>query len=222
MFAKPKRRWNRPNLKAARSYGLTPVPRDPSRSAKGKLWRNSGPVRGLICAVRTGTILPKDSFMTRFTNSICSLSTSTHLDCTAVTSGNAFGGNRAPSRVHKSVTKVELREGSFRIVSHPPSPPIMCTSVSRTERKLPPRSRVNSSTLRVETACKTPLFAQRSSRAAVQRTGWHYLDLKLHSISKLFARLADTWLVIFCRSATGPGGNPRTAAHFAVSQLQAS
>src|ERR1700704_2823813 len=86
----------------------------------------------------------------------------THLNCTAATSGNAFGGNRAPSRVHKSVTKAELREGSFQIVSQPHSPPIMCTSVSRTERKLPPRSRVNSSTLRVETACKTLLFAQRS------------------------------------------------------------
>jgi hypothetical protein len=109
----------------------------------------------LICVVRTGSILPKDSFVTRFTNSTCSLSISAHLNCTAATSGNASGWNRAPGRVHKSVTKTELGDGSFQIVSQPHSPPIMCTSVSRTERKLPPRSRVNSSTLRVETACKT-------------------------------------------------------------------
>jgi len=90
----------------------------------------------LICAVRTGSILPKDSFVTRFTNSTCSLSTSAHLNCTAATSGNAFGRNRAPSRVHKSVTKAELGDGSFQHVSQPHSQPVMCTSVSRRERKL--------------------------------------------------------------------------------------
>jgi hypothetical protein len=47
----------------------------------------------------------------------------------------------------------------------PHSPPIMCNSVSRTERELPPRSRVNSSTLRVETACATGSGHQGQSRA---------------------------------------------------------
>src|SRR5580693_54958 len=103
-----------------------------------------------------------DPFVTRFTNSTWSLSTSAHFNCTAATSGNAFAVNRASCRVHKSVTKAELGNDSFQYVSQPHSPPMMCTSVSRTERKLPLRSRVNSSALRVETACKTLLFAQRS------------------------------------------------------------
>jgi hypothetical protein len=41
----------------------------------------------------------------------------------------------------------------------------MCTSVSRTERKLPPRSRVNSSALSAETACKDLLFALDPARS---------------------------------------------------------
>src|SRR6476646_1144841 len=51
---------------------------------------------------------------------------------------------------------------SFQYASQTHSPPMMWTSVSRTERKLPPRSRVNCSALSSETACKTLLFAQRS------------------------------------------------------------
>src|SRR5256885_16437843 len=105
---------------------------------------------------------PKDWWVTRFTNSICSFSTSAHFRRTAARSGNAFGLNRVSWRVHKSVRKAELGDGSIQYVSQVDSLPTMCTSVSRTERKLPPRSRVNSSALRVEAACKTLLFAQRS------------------------------------------------------------
>jgi hypothetical protein len=43
-----------------------------------------------------------------------------------------------------------------------PLPPMMCTRVSSTEQKLPPRSRVNASAVSAVAACKTLLFAQRS------------------------------------------------------------
>src|SRR5260370_29747553 len=122
----------------------------------------------LICVVRTGSIPPKDSFVTRFTNSTCSLSTSAHFDCTAARSGNAYGLNRASCRVHESVTKAELGDGSFQHVSQVLSAPTMCTNVSRTERKLPPRSRVNSSALRVETACKTLLSPSGRTRRVAE------------------------------------------------------
>ena len=55
-----------------------------------------------------------------------------------------------------------LWDGSFQYASQTHSPPMMCTSVSRTERKLPLRSHVNCSALSAETACKILLFAQRS------------------------------------------------------------
>jgi hypothetical protein len=55
-----------------------------------------------------------------------------------------------------------LWDGSFQYASEPHSPPMMCTSVSRTEWKLPPNSRVNCSALSAETARKILLFAQRS------------------------------------------------------------
>src|SRR5271156_980265 len=90
-------------------------------------------------------------------------SISAHFNCTAARSGNAFALNSASRCVHtNSVTNAELGDGSFQHVSQPHSLPTMCTSVSRTEPKLPPRSRVNSSALSVEAACKTLLFAQRS------------------------------------------------------------
>src|SRR5208283_5710571 len=99
----------------------------------------------LCCANRKHPSQGFVCYITRFTNSTCSLSTSAHFNCTAARSGNAFGLNRESCRVHKSVTKAELGDGSFQHVSQPHSPPTMCTSVSRTERKLPPRPRVNSS-----------------------------------------------------------------------------
>ena len=36
-----------------------------------------------------------------------------------------------------AVVPMKLRAGSFQIVNQPHSPPIMCTSVSRTERPAP-------------------------------------------------------------------------------------
>jgi hypothetical protein len=69
---------------------------------------------------------------------------------------------RMSCRVHKSVKKAEPGDASFQYVSQPHSPPRMWTSVSLTERKLPPRSRVNCSLLSAETARKTRWFAQRS------------------------------------------------------------
>src|ERR1700722_18960811 len=65
-------------------------------------------------------------------------------------------------RPHNSVTNAEVSDASFQIVSQPHSPLTMCTSVSRTEPKLPPRSRVNCSTLSADAACRTLLFAHRS------------------------------------------------------------
>jgi hypothetical protein len=114
----------------------------------------------LCCAKRKH--FSKDSFVTQLTNSTCSFSTSAHFNCTAATLGNATGLNRASRRIPKSVKKAELWDASFQYASQPHSSPMMCTSVSRTERKLPPRSRVNCSALSAETACKTLLFAQRS------------------------------------------------------------
>ena len=72
----------------------------------------------LICVSPTGSILVKDSLVTRFTNSTCSLSTCAHFNCTAARSGNAFGLNRASTRAHtRSVTKAELGHGSVQHVS---------------------------------------------------------------------------------------------------------
>jgi hypothetical protein len=105
--------------------------------------------RKLIAVVRTGSILAKDSLVRRFTNSIWSLSTSAHFNSTAATSGNALGVNRASWRAPKPVRKAEPGDGSCQYLSQPHSPPMMCTSVSRTERKLPPRSRVNCSASRL-------------------------------------------------------------------------
>jgi hypothetical protein len=52
--------------------------------------------------------------------------------------------------------------GRFLTISNRnPFAPPMCTSVSRTERKLPLRSRVNCSAVSAEAACKTLLFAQK-------------------------------------------------------------
>src|SRR6185369_16205672 len=101
----------------------------------------------LICVVRKGSIVSKDSSVTPFTNSACSFSTSTHFDCTAATLGNACGLNRASRRFLKPAKRVELWGGSFQYASQIHSPPIMWTSVSRTEPKLPPRSCVNCSEL---------------------------------------------------------------------------
>src|SRR6266568_2360829 len=56
-------------------------------------------VHHLICVVRKGSIVSKDSFVTLFTNSICSFSTSSHLTCNAATLENACGLNRASRRV---------------------------------------------------------------------------------------------------------------------------
>src|ERR1700761_3454338 len=73
-----------------------------------------------------------------------------------------FGSKIASIRFHKSVTNSEVSEVSFQIVSQPHSPLRMCISVSRTDPKLPPKSRVNCSLLSVEAACRTAWFAQRS------------------------------------------------------------
>src|ERR1700737_685646 len=69
----------------------------------------------LICVVRKGSIFSKDSFVTRFTNSTCSFSTSTHFDRAAATLGNASGLNRASRRFLKSAKKAELQGGLFPI-----------------------------------------------------------------------------------------------------------
>jgi len=69
----------------------------------------------LICVVRKGSIVSKDSSVTPFTNSACSFSTSTHFDCTAATLGNACGLNRASRRFLKPAKRVELWGGSFQI-----------------------------------------------------------------------------------------------------------
>jgi hypothetical protein len=75
-----------------------------------------------------------------------------------------FANRKHPSQgfVCDAIHKLDLFSLDFRPLYQPHSPPIMCTTVPRTERKLPPRSRVNSSTLRVEAASKTLLFAHRS------------------------------------------------------------
>src|SRR5262249_24290807 len=70
--------------------------------------------------------------------------------------------NRAACSGHKSARNAELGDDSFQYVSQLHSLPMIWMSVSRTERKLPPRSRVNCSASSVEAACKTLLFAQRS------------------------------------------------------------
>jgi hypothetical protein len=116
----------------------------------------------LTCVLRKGSISSNDSFVTRFTNSACSFSTSSHFNCTAATLGNVSGLNRASRSVLKSVNTAGLWDGILQYASQIHSPPTMCTSVSRTERKLPPRSRVKASVLSAEAACKTLLFAQRS------------------------------------------------------------
>jgi hypothetical protein len=57
----------------------------------------------LTCVVRNGSIVSRDSLVTRFTNSTCSFSTSAHFNCTAATLGNATGLNRASRRFIKSL-----------------------------------------------------------------------------------------------------------------------
>src|SRR5579872_4524780 len=132
----------------------------------------------LRCVVRIGSIRAKDSSVTPFTNSICSRSTSAHFNRTEAISQYAFGSNVTPIRSHNSVTNSEVSADSFQIVSQPHSPLTMCTSVSRTEAKLPPKSRVNCSPLNVEAACRTLWFAQRS----YSKSSW---------ISSLFIVIAD-------------------------------
>jgi len=80
-------------------------------------------------------------------------------DCTEARSGNPSGLNRASCRAHKSVKKARLWDGSFQYASQPHSPPMMFTSVSRTERKLPRRSRENCPGVSAETTRKSLLFA---------------------------------------------------------------
>jgi hypothetical protein len=83
--------------------------------------------------------LPQGFVVTRFKNSACSLSTSAHFNCSAATLGNASGLNRTSPRFLKSAKKAELWAGSFQYANQIHSPLIMCTSVSRTERKLTPK-----------------------------------------------------------------------------------
>src|ERR1700722_11389752 len=99
----------------------------------------SGMVRHMLHEVRQS----RDSSVSRFTNSTCSFSISTHFDCTAAASGNAGGLKRMSRRFLKSDKRVALWGGSSQYASQIHSPPMMWTSVSRTERKLLPKSRVN-------------------------------------------------------------------------------
>src|SRR5229473_4925871 len=97
------------------------------------------PFRAIQASIaRKGSIFPKDSFVTPFTNSACSFSTPAHLACTAATLGNPSGRNSSSLRFVKSATNAALGTGSLQYASHPHSSAMMWTSVSRTERKLPP------------------------------------------------------------------------------------
>ena len=53
--------------------------------------------------------------------------------------GNACGLNKASRRVLKFANSVGLWGGVLQYASQIHSPPMMCTSVSRTERKLTPK-----------------------------------------------------------------------------------
>src|SRR5260370_16396061 len=73
----------------------------------------------LACVVRKGSIFPRDSLFTPFTNSTCSFSTSAHFRCTAATFGNASEWNIASCRSHKSLAKVALGFSSFHYRRQP-------------------------------------------------------------------------------------------------------
>src|SRR5260370_35442361 len=79
----------------------------------------------LACVVRKGSIFPRDSLFTPFTNSTCSFSTSAHFRCTAATFGNASEWNIASCRSHKSLAKGALGFSSSQHVSQTHPPPIM-------------------------------------------------------------------------------------------------
>ena len=86
--------------------------------------------------------------------------------------GNTSGSNRASRRALRSDKKAGLWDGSFQYASQIHSPPRMCTSVSRTERRRPPRSRVNCSGLSLEAALNTLVFAQRFIRREFECHLW--------------------------------------------------
>jgi hypothetical protein len=109
----------------------------------------------------TGSIFCKDSFVARFTNSTCSLRISTHFDCAAARSGNAFGLNKASSRVHKSVKKAELGKFHSNTLASP-TRSRRCARACRAQTEA--AAQITRELLNAEsaTASKALLFAQGS------------------------------------------------------------
>src|SRR5204862_5341811 len=93
--------------------------------------------------------LLSDSSLKPATNSLCCFSTSRHLVRSAAIVANSFG------------SKTNLGETPFHRLSQIHSAHMMCTSVSRTEGKLLPISRVHSSARKFETASSTAAFAHQ-------------------------------------------------------------
>ncbi len=87
--------------------------------------------------------------------------------------GNASGSNRMPRLVLKSVKNAGLGDGSFfNTQAKAMRLQMMCRSVSRTERKLPPRSRVNCSAVSTETGLARPC-CWPSGRGPVEQLNSH-------------------------------------------------
>src|SRR5215467_2619091 len=116
----------------------------------------------LICPSRRGSLWCKASSVTPRMNSTCSLSTCAHIEQTEFISGSDCGANSASLFARSSESSSALRGGSCQYRSQIHSPPKMCASVLRTDRKPPPRSFVNCSIVSADPHFNTRAFAQRS------------------------------------------------------------